>query len=193
MKRFMQKNISMVAIIFLFCYMANAQELDSDLSISVVEQEYIQNYIYIKLAIVNHKSHAIFVLTNYMIKKITIENGILLFLDPYWPPKYYPQMDYFPLSVFHIPANQEIRSEQMVYVTILLNFENAERLNANKFITVDGLKYLNDDFSFFKDNVFESVHDYKTIYDQILKYIMPIMPITGESNNTWNIDPEVVN
>jgi hypothetical protein len=84
-------------------------------------------------------------------------------------------MDYIPLDIFHIPSNQEIRSKQKIYLTLLLGVSripNIEQLKDTRIGKIFGLRYFTDNFTFLTEDNYMRFSDYKEFYDDISKYMV---------------------
>jgi hypothetical protein len=178
------KNRFFIYVGFLFFSEQFVISQENNVVINLLQYKVIENYVFIELSIVNHESYPIFVLKNYSLSKIETEemnNKTNIFLKSSWIPKIIIEegIESIPLGVFHMPNNQEIRSEQTISLSLLVEFPTNYQLTGNEKIQLFGIKYF--DNRYFLSNNYKD-NDLKKYFSEISKYIFSLDYITTSNS-----------
>jgi hypothetical protein len=179
------KNLYKLFYIISLFFVSNIHaQNNSNIYIYLANHKFIDDYIFIELSITNRNTETIYILKNYYIDEIIETNeNIKFIIKSSWLSNCLSydgngELIWASTSMYHNPPMFEIRNNQRMYVSLLINIPSKyNNINKNKIINeIEGLKfsfyeYITEDISYaenpleFYNGILEKINDLKYIQE----------------------------
>ena len=182
--------VALVIILFsIICI--NSYTQDNEQIYALISHKIIDNYIYIEIGIHNRTQQTIYVMKNYFIENLAIDNNrLVLLIKSSWLSSIVGfgdkgNIEWVSPSINHNPTMIEIRENQMGYLALLLRLpDNYTHLENNNILyEIIGIKYSMEENVTANNIIFRSIwHHYNYILNKIQTFNFRYTNIFGGIN-----------